>query len=211
MNSREMFCRELMATGRKGMADLLEHLDRMGFFAQPASTQHHYCRAGGLVEHSINVYSRIIDLAHTLLDGEEYRQMTDSLAIVALLHDIGKAGQYGKPGYIPNMLKGRPTKANPNPEPVQSTAKPYIINPELLDVDHEIRSIQIASKFIDLTEEESWAILMHNGLYGSFRYQIQGKETKLYMILHWADMWASRVDEAKEGGAEDGNSSIDLG
>ena len=52
-----------------------------------------------------------------------------------------------------------------------------------------------------VTEEEEHAILYHNGLYGSLKYSIQGKETPLYMIIHFADMWASRVLEAK--GEED--------
>ena len=62
--------------------------------------------------------------------------------------------------------------------------------------------MKIASQFIHLTENEEWAILMHNGLYGDFRYAIQGKETPLYLLLHHADMWASRVVEMEE---EDGN------
>lgn len=70
------------------------------------------------------------------------------------------------------MLKGRATKANSDPEPVQPEAKPYLSNPDLMYVDHEVRSVQIISRYIDLTEEENWAIFMHNGLYGSFKYQI---------------------------------------
>ena len=49
-----------------------------------------------------------------------------------------------------------------------------------------------------LQEQEEQAILFHNGLYSSFKYEIPGKETEMYMILHFADMWASRVTE-KEG------------
>ena len=60
----------------------------------------------------------------------------------------------------------------------------------------------IAERFIELTEEEETAILWHNGLYGQFKYDIPGKETKLYMALHWADMWASRVTEIEEEDAE---------
>lgn len=107
-------------------------------------------------------------------------------------------GQFGKPNYVPNMLKGRATKANPNPEPYQSEKKPFITNPELLSVDHEIRSIQIASQFIRLEEEESYAILNHNGMYSNLRYAYSGKETPLNLIIHWADMWAARVIETGE-------------
>ena len=69
-------------------------------------------------------------------------------------------------------------------------------------VDHEVRSVAIASRFIELTEEEQLAILWHNGLYGPFKYEIQGNETPLYMLLHFADLWAARVTEDGSNGAE---------
>lgn len=34
------------------------------------------------------------------------------------------------------------------------------------------------------------------------KYEIQGKETPLYMLLHFADLWASRVTEDGSNGAE---------
>ena len=184
----------LLKTERPGMDKLVAHMEEYGFFDAPCSTQHHLSRLGGLAEHSYNVYEVAWDMSQALC----HIVPSDSLIIVTLLHDIGKMGQFNKPNYVPNMLKGRATKANPNPEPYQSTSKPYISNPELMYVDHEVRALSIISKFIDLTEEEQQAILWHNGLYGPFKYEIQGKETPLYMILHWADMWASRVVEVEE-------------
>lgn len=184
----------LLNTKRKGIEDLIAYMDEYGFFKAPCSTQYHLSKEGGLAEHSLNVYEVALDLSNVLCDIVP----KESVVIVSLLHDIGKMGQFNKPNYVPNMLKGRATKANPSPEPYQSEAKPYISNPELMYVDHEVRALAIISKFIDLTEEEQQAILWHNGLYGPFKYEIQGKETPLYMILHWADMWASRVVEAEE-------------
>lgn len=184
----------LLTTKREGMENLIAHMEEYGFFKAPCSTQHHLCRKGGLAEHSLNVLEVAFDLSNTLCDIVP----KESIIIVSLLHDIGKMGQFNKPNYVPNMLKGRATKANPNPEPYQSDTKPYISNPELMYVDHEVRALSIISKYIDLTEEEQQAILWHNGLYGPFKYEIQGKETPLYMILHWADMWASRVVEVEE-------------
>ncbi len=184
----------LLSTERKGIENLIEYMEEYGFFKAPCSTQHHLSKEGGLAEHSLNVLEVAQELSMTLMDIVS----RDSLVLVSLLHDIGKMGQFNKPNYVPNMLKGRATKANPNPEPYQSTAKPYVSNPDLMYVDHEVRALAIISKFIDLTEEEQQAILWHNGLYGPFKYEIQGKETPLYMILHWADMWASRVVEREE-------------
>lgn len=193
----------LLATGRDGMEKLLKHMEEIGFYTAPCSTQYHLAREGGLAQHSMNVLDQAYKIALTLLSEDEYLKMERSIIICSLLHDLGKCGQFEKPNYVPNYKKGRATKANPNPEPIRSEDKPYKSNPDLMYVDHEIRSIQIASQFIRLTEDENWAILMHNGLYGSFKYQIQGKETPLYMIIHTADMWASRVVEV-EGGVPDG-------
>lgn len=181
----------LLSTGRQGIAGLPVEMDEMGFYTAPCSTQYHLAYSGGLAEHSLNVYE-LMDKLSSILHPEVDKS---SVIICALLHDLGKAGQFGKPNYIINMLKGR----GKNAEPYQSPTKPYIGNPELLYIDHEVRSIQIAGRHINLTEEENWAILMHNGMYGNFKYQIQGKETPLYLLLHMADMWASRVTEKECG------------
>ena len=188
----------LSQTNRMGMNGLLAHMDKIGFFEAPCSGVHHLAEVGGLARHSLNVYN----LAQAVADLELFDHASlyyQSIILVCLLHDLGKAGQFDKPGYIPNMLNGRPTKANPNPEPEQSKAKPYEGNKALLPVAHETRSIVIASQFIDLTEEEQFAILYHNGMYGTAKYDLQGHETPLQMLLHFADMWASHVTEKAYG------------
>lgn len=185
----------LLGTDRDGMVNLLSYMHDNRFFEAPCSGAAHLAKEGGLAEHSLNVLDVASALYHTL----NCTFPMESLIICCLLHDLGKMGQFGKPNYVPNMIKdGRPTKANPEQKYKQSESKPYETNPDLLTVDHEVRSVAIASRFIELTEEEQQAILWHNGLYGLFKYEISGKETPLYLILHFADMWASRVLE-KEG------------
>lgn len=195
----------LLSTGRAGIDKLIGYMEQNGFFTSPCSTSHHLSQEGGLAEHSYNVYCVAKDMSFLLTSGPEplEKEVSDALIICSLLHDIGKMGQFGKPNYVPNMLKPRATKANPNPEPYQSDKKPYTTNQELLYVDHECRALTIISRYIDLTEEEQQTILWHNGLYGSFKYQIQGKETPLYLIIHFADMWASRVTESEDDADEE--------
>lgn len=197
---KERIVELLKTVNRSGVDRLIENMESMGFFEAPCSTQYHLSKPGGLAEHSYNVYCVAKDICFLMQpDGEPLsRELEESLIIICLLHDFGKVGQFSKPNYIPNMLKGRATKANPDPEPIQSTSKPYKSNPDLMYVDHEIRSVILAEECIELTEEEQQAILWHNGLYGTFKYQIQGKEFPLYLILHFADIWASRVIE-KDG------------
>ena len=66
----------------------------------------------------------------------------------------------------------------------QSDAKPWKRNPSLLPLDHATRSIKLATLFIDLTEDEEFAIRYHDGLYETANYGVKGHETQLYMILH---------------------------
>lgn len=175
----------LRSTKREGIEDLLDYMEKSGFYSAPASTKYHGAHEGALAKHSFNVCVAAIELAEAWRVDKSF---TNSIIICALLHDLGKAGQFNKPLYVENILKkGR------------SEAQPYKTNDDLMTLDHEIVSVIEASKYIDLTEDEQRAIAWHNGLYGTFKYQIAGKETPLYMIIHFADMWASRVLESKEG------------
>lgn len=177
----------LKITNRKGINKLLKYMEESGFYFAPASSKFHGASEGMLAEHSLNVMIYALDLAKAWLSEGEAMRMRDSIIISALLHDLGKAGQFNKPLYVENMLKkGR------------SEAQPYKKNTDLMTLDHEIVSVIEASKYIELTEDEQLAIAWHNGLYGNFKYEIQGKETPLYMIIHFADLWASRVVEKEK-------------
>ena len=184
MSDREQIIDLLRQVKRPGVDDLLNYMDKAGFYDAPASTKYHGATEGALAWHSLNVYKAAMQLA-TAWSGKEWAEANkDSIIICSLLHDLGKAGQFNKPLYVENILKkGR------------SEAQPYKTNDDLMTLDHEIVSVIEISKYIDLTEEEQRAIAWHNGLYGAFKYQIPGKETELYMIIHFADMWASRVIE----------------
>lgn len=177
----------LKDTNREGIEDLIAYMENCGFFSAPCSSQYHLCCKFGLVHHTRHVITAAENIGYTLLRKEKYEKIKDSVIIAAALHDLGKMGQFEKPLYVENYLKNG-----------DLGKKPYTTNPELLNIPHEVRSIAIASMFIDLTEEEQFAILYHNGLYGDFKYEIIGKETPLYLIIHFADMWATKVMENKE-------------
>lgn len=173
----------LKATGRHNINNLLDYMDKAGFYTAPASTKYHGAIEGGLADHSINVWRIAIQTAQGIM-GVDINAMHDSIVITSILHDLGKVGQFGKPLYVDNVLKKG-----------ISEAQPYKTNPDLRTLPHEIVSCIEIERFIELTPEEQQAIAWHNGLYGAFKYEIAGKETPLYMILHFADMWASRVLE----------------
>lgn len=187
LDSKQHVVDALMSTKRPGMEDLIDYMTECGFFEAPCSSQFHLATKFGLVHHTRNVMETAEKIGVTLLGGAEYNKIHESVIIAAGLHDLGKMGQFEKQLYTPKLLKDG------------SVGKvPYEQNKDLLPVDHEIRSVAIASMFIDLTEEEQFAILYHNGLYGTVgRYSLQGKETQLYLIVHTADLWCSRFLEVK--------------
>lgn len=182
----------LLMTERPGIHNLLAEMNLNGFFESACSTSHHLAEKGGLAEHSINVFRVMQDLNLEL----EAKLPIDSIVICSLLHDLGKMGDHSKQNYIDNMVRSKKKDEEGNYPLIRSEAKPYITNPDLLYIPHEVRSIAIAQRFIYLTEEEEHAIYYHNGKYTHIGYDL--KETKLSMLLHFADMWASREIEKED-------------
>lgn len=182
----------LLMTERPGIHNLLAEMTLNGFFESACSTSHHLAEKGGLAEHSLNVFRVMQDLNLEL----EAKLPIDSIVICSLLHDLGKMGDHSKQNYIDNMVRSKKKDEEGNYPLIRSEAKPYITNPDLLYIPHEVRSIAIAQRFIYLTEEEEHAIYYHNGKYTHIGYDL--KETELSMLLHFADLWASRAIEKEE-------------
>lgn len=180
---KERFIKLLLATKIVGMDSLVEIMDEYGFFTAPCSTKHHLCKPGGLLEHSMNVFEMLTKLNEATGANIDYTDMV----VCGLLHDLGKMGDYGKPNYVENVLKTGVSKA-----------QPYKSNPDLIYEEHEIRSVIIASRCIKLTEEQTTAILHHNGLFGKLDAAYGNNNysySPLCFLLHTADMYCSRFTE----------------
>jgi len=187
---RDKIIELLRSTGRDGIENLITYMTESNFFTAPCSTLHHLCKPGGLAEHSLNVYNFMWDIFH------QSHHMTSSsmlnagnIIIVSLLHDLGKSTYRGRPTYEPNYLASGKV----------SDKKPFEVNKESY-FNHELKSILIAKQFIELTDDEEFAIYYHNGLYELSGREIQGKERPLQQLLLFADMWCSRFIE--KGGVE---------
>lgn len=170
---------------RPGISELVDYCQTIesGYFTAPSSGAYHGAHHGGNAKHSLIVTETMLKLRGTLAPETPF----DSCVICGLFHDLGKAHYYGKPNYVPNILKGGKV----------SESKPYNTNPDRLPIPHQVASLQILSKYIELTEDETYAILYHNGLYTPDGRAMAGKETKLLLLLHWADMYASRFLEVE--------------
>jgi 23S rRNA maturation-related 3'-5' exoribonuclease YhaM len=181
---KERFNKLLRSTEIKGIDNLITHLELNGFYHSPASSGNHLCTEGGLLEHSLNVYDVAMEMHNETSLG--YSLNFNDVVIACLLHDVGKMGAFGEPNYVPNILKSTGE---------QSTKKPWVTTN--IGIQHQDISIMTVNKFIDLNREQAIAIKYHNGLYTPDGRDIKGNETPLYMIVHFADMWASRVIEKK--------------
>lgn len=179
---KKRFDELLRSTSIEGIEELITALEEGGFYTSPASSGHHLAKDGGLLEHSLNVY----DVAIKFMSEKAFytKVETRDLIVACLLHDVGKMGAFGKPNYEENILKSGQ----------RSTSKPFTTTG--LSLQHQDVSLMTVSKYIDLTEKQAMAIKYHNGLYTADGRDIKGKETPLYLIVHFADMWASRVTEA---------------
>ena len=187
----------LLSTQRIGMHNLIAEMNFNGFFEAPCSTKYHLHVEGGLAQHSLNVYRTMKELCESFAIGTEITE--DNIIICSLLHDLGKMGDYGKKLYVPNYVRSKSkNKETGEYDQVISEAQPYTHNPDLMGEEHEIKSVLIAERFINLSEEEESAILHHNGLFGkldsSYGTQLYAK-TKLAFLLHTADMYVSRFVE----------------
>ena len=140
---------------REGADKLLSYLcsENCDFFTAPASTRYHGAYEGGLLEHSLNVYDCLCDIMKRprLKDMYQIEYSNESIAISALLHDIGKTNFY--------KVSYRNAK---NPEGKWESV-PYYTIEDSLPYGHGEKSVYIISGYMKLTRDEAFAIRYHMG------------------------------------------------
>lgn len=176
---------------REGADKLLEYLTspQSDFFIAPASTRFHGSYAEGLVEHSLNVYYCLKDYLARPRAKEVYKMeySEETIAIVALLHDICKINCY-KAGK-------RNVKVNGKWESVDTFEFD-----DQLPYGHGEKSVYIINGFIRLTREEAFAIRYHMGFSNNDHPNSIGYTFEHYPIafaLSTADMEATYFLEGK--------------
>lgn len=174
---------------RDGSGSLLEWLQESDFFIAPASTVFHGNYEGGLLEHSLNVYDALKErLKHDRFS--DYSEET--VAVVALLHDLCKVNFYKK------------GTRNVKVDGAWTTKEVYEIDEKFPCGDHADKSIIILQNFIKLDPEEILAIRGHmggfdNAVKGGGRF-LSGifERSRLAVHLHLADMEATYLMENKK-------------
>lgn len=150
----------LMSTHRTHMGDMVQYLDREGFFESPASTRFHGAYAGGLAEHSLGVYNALINLPFNVLRldedttaGKKPLPITPQGVVIAcLLHDVCKVG-----AYIPTPDGKNPYRWN--------KAQPK---------GHTRLSIERIKEYIKLEPLEEMVIHFHMGVWGLNEFYEEG-------------------------------------
>ena len=174
--------------GRKGGPEFLAWLESTDFFVAPASTRFHGAYPGGLAEHSAAVCQALMALRDELepaaKDAREERAAACSAVLVALVHDICKADYYKES-----------TRRQKNPEGKWEDVRSYTVREDALPLGHGEKSLYLAAKFFDLTDEEAAAIRWHMGAYCDHdRYREMGQAYDRYplaLLVHGADMIAT--------------------
>ncbi|MBR2474613.1 MAG: HD domain-containing protein [Clostridia bacterium] len=171
---------------REGAKALLDYLlsSSCDFFSAPASTKYHLAFEGGLVRHSLNVYRCLKDYLSRERVKNEYglEYSEESVAIVALLHDLCKTNFY-KIGF-------RNVKDDNG---IWQRVPTYEIN-DTLPYGHGEKSVYIISGYMKLTREEAFAIRYHMGFSNGDDERNVGKAFEMFPLavaLSFADMEAT--------------------
>ena len=174
---------------REGSDALLEYLTNSDFFTAPASARFHLAEQGGLCQHSLNVYKRLLSLVRQEF-GDNYRSVIsdETIAICGLLHDMCKINYY--------VTEYRNVK-----EGYEWVKKPYYKVEERFPYGHGEKSVFIITQYIKLSAEEAMAINWHMGGFdervkgGSYALSEALAKYKLVLLMHIADLQASYLDE----------------
>ena len=183
----EIFKTCITREGADKLLDYLEH--KSDFFTAPASARYHGAYEGGLCEHSVNTYRRLLALVQGEY-GEQWEEKVsrETVAICGLLHDVCKIDFY----------KQDFRNVKENGVWVQ---RPYYAREEVLPFGHGEKSVYIINGFIRLTREEAMAINWHMG---GFDFRVRGGDSSvsdayrrypLAVFLHVADLTATYIDE----------------
>lgn len=171
---------------RPGASDLLEWLEHSDFFSAPASTKFHGDHHGGLCEHSVHVWEELIRL---LKAYPEIRVTAESAAIVSLLHDLCKVGCY------------KTELRNKKENGVWRSVPTYVFDEDFCYGGHGSKSVFLAQKYMNLTEQEAVAINCHMGPWdrnpNDYSVGNAFEAYPLAWLVHVADESATYIREKK--------------
>lgn len=180
---------------REGANELLEYLTdkkKCDFFSAPASTRYHGAYEGGLAEHSINVYKCLKDYLNREMIKNVFGLSfsEETIAIVALLHDICKINVY------------KSSMRNVKDNSGQWIKVPFYQFEDKLPYGHGEKSVYMISGYMRLSRDEAFAIRYHMGFSGEENKNSIGNALDMFplaLALNIADMEATFLVEGRNG------------
>lgn len=169
---------------REGAERVLDYLEGTDFFTAPASTRFHGAHPGGLLIHSLNVYYCLKDYLSRERTKEIYNMdySDETIAIVALLHDVCKINVY------------KESFRNVKDDNGVWQKVPCYEFDDKMPYGHGEKSVYILNGYMRLTREEAFAIRYHMGFSGLEDKNTVGRvmeQFPLAFALCTADMEAS--------------------
>ena len=161
---------------RDGLDALLDWMGKADFFKAPASTKYHGAYAGGLCQHSLDVY----DYAKKLAFLSPTPISDEALAIASLFHDICKCNLY-KTEYRNQKVNGEWQQV-----PV------YVTDERFHFGGHGSKSVYQVQYFMKLEPAEAAAINCHMGFSDGSATTVRDvsnayQQFSLAWIIHAAD------------------------
>lgn len=197
----EKFENLLQSVNREGINILLTFIRKSDFYTAPASTRYHSCHEGGLLEHTLNVYDRLMNKCKdTLWQGNTIIK-NENIVISALLHDICKTYFYGTELKNKKVYKETGSKSDSNGRYDWETVPSYTID-DKIPYGHGEKSVMMIEEFIKLEPMERYAIRWHMGFtepkenWNTIGMAI--KKYPLVLALHEADIEATYLMEKEE-------------
>lgn len=159
----ERFEHLLKSTKRDGVDSLIEFIRKSDFYTAPASTRFHSCHEGGLLEHTLNVYDRLIEKVKDSVWKDSFGNLTeDSLIIAALLHDLCKCYYYVTEFKNKKVYSETGAKSDSNGRFDWVYVPGYTVD-DKIPYGHGEKSVMMIEEFIKLQPAERYAIRWHMG------------------------------------------------
>ena len=191
----------LQSVQREGIDNLLAFIRKSDFYTAPASTRYRSCHEGGLLEHTLNVYDRLMNKCKDTLWQERATLKKENIVIAALLHDICKTYFYGTELKNKKVYKETGSKSDSNGRYDWETVPSYTID-DKIPYGHGEKSVMMVEEFIKLEPVERYAIRWHMGFtepkenWNTIGMAI--KKYPLVLALHEADLEATYLMETEE-------------
>ena len=204
---------ELMGkVNRDGIDKLMNYIRNSDFYTAPASTRFHLACPGGLLQHSLNVYDCLMAKKTHYLWSHYLKEHVgdESITLISLMHDLCKADTY-KLGYKNQKTYDKAKVGAANSSQVKrdelgsyiwETVPKYEME-DSYPLGHGEKSVILLQEYIELTDEEIFAIRWHMGFseeqsqYNSIGAAME--QWPIVLAIHEADLEASKLMEGVDG------------